>query len=76
MDIKRKAGRPKGSVSFVDVKFADLEKIAGPQMCIPISRIWWEKMGGVVENSVGPSAKASTGGTSAEDAKPIDVNWG
>lgn len=75
-NTRKKAGRPKGAVSFVDVRLIDLQKISGPQMSIPISRIWWEKMGGVVEQVAGPSAKPTTGGTPLEDVKTIDAQWG
>lgn len=37
-------GRPKGSVSFVNVNMETLSKLFAPSQNIPVSRVWLEKL--------------------------------
>ena len=74
-NTRKKAGRPKGAVSFVDVTLGDLQDIAGSRTVIPVSRVWWEKQGGVVNGVEKPSANVSEGVNPKEVAPPIEISF-
>lgn len=45
---KTGSGRKKGATSFTNITLAELEKFCGSATCIPVSRIWLERMGATI----------------------------
>jgi hypothetical protein len=49
---KTGSGRKKGATSFVNITLTELEKFCGSATGIPVSRVWLERMGASIEDTV------------------------
>ena len=66
---KTGSGRKKGATSFVNITLTELEKFCGSATGIPVSRVWLERMGASIEDTV--PAPVSTVAPEPEEEQKI-----
>lgn len=65
-NIMAQRGRPKGSISFVNVNLAKLNELFGAQQNIPISRVWLKKLNIDIDGDNNPVLKSEPSAASSQ----------